>query len=348
MKCINVVSGIDYYDDYNYAIDFGQRLVTGTCVMVNTYNMPDVIQRLSKVLINIPNLKFAVCDDIVKVKYYNKCNKRLVDVLKSIITQSNKESNNNAPAYDASDILVVAPYDGNIQLSRVITNNLRVYDGDKIVNFNAAKSVRVMLKDTITTLSTDILTACLDEDNKLRLAYRLDDDYWTLSKIKKEDVQTYSSNIACQVELLSRVQDSFKELENITIEQLKNPDMQTRGFTDVIGYIVDFVKRVFNYLNDNSEAIRQAVVDLRRLILELKELYEKTQTQQQAMYEKTLPVAEQKKLEQERAETKQKLEETKRAIDLIASLSSMCGADVEQNQDMKEVMKMYDTVKGNL
>ena len=185
----------------------------------------------------------------------------------------------------------------------------------------------------------------------------------TFKKIKSE------STDLPQLSIISRELENLKSksdlsaLKDISIADLTNPEIQSRGFTDGVQYVYELIKKIFTYLNNNSEEIKKIILDLQTVVVELKDMYAQleikqteTETKQQMLYEKSLPKSEQKKLEEERKkkaeeekkleeDRKKKAEEIQKQLDAINAISAFCGADIANDPDMKDILSMYGSLK---
>jgi len=382
MKVINIVSDIDYFDDYNYAIDFNSMLIYDTPLIIpsanDNYSTNDIIKKIKLTLDNIPKLKYSVEDKLIKIKYFKKCNTKLIDCVKNSVLSST-----NNIAYSSSDILVTTARNGILTIHDAIKKNSEVYFSlqppkfKTILEYKDNENIFIQIKnlDKKFAIPFKLFKAF---KNKIYLNYTLDNDYWSFIKLnnKLETKKSVEEELTKKIEINNikiknienklinlQAKTNLQELEKIQISDLMNlNEIETRGFTDGVKYVYNYVKKIFTFLNDNNDEIKQMLVSLQNAILELKKMYEemkaiqdKLTEKQEEIYEKSLSSSERKKLEIERKkkeeeekkreeEAKIKIEETKQAIDLIQSLSAFCGADLENNQDMKNVLNIYNDI----
>ena len=389
MLTIKLICDVDFCDDYNYIIDFNQYYNgIGIPIFIlnekdKEFNISKFKQSYKKILDNIPNLKYkydivnseqnnSEKYELIKIKYYNKCNKRILSSIIQIIEEQ------NIKAYSYDEVYVLDSYLQTIKFSHSKLQNSSIYTRGKSIekfkNLNETKEFKVFFikngvkQESLLTLS---LLKDIDEpENKLYLRYDKDEVYWTLKRTKQVKEVEPSQLTIINKELNNiRSKLDLSELRKINIDNFtSNTNLQTKGFSDNVKYIYELFKKVFNYLNSNNEEIKKMVTDLQTVILELKELYsnleikqneleisESNHKSQMELYEKSLPKSEQKKLEEERRkkaeeekkleeEKKMKLEETKKAIDSLNMIASMCGADLSNDPDMKDILNMYGSI----
>ena len=389
MLTIKLICDVDFCDDYNYIIDFNQYY-NGIGIPIFILNEKDkefdiskFKQSYKKILDNIPNLKYKYDNvnskqnnsekyELIKIKYYNKCNKRILLSIIQIIEEQ------NIKAYSYDEVYVLDSYLQTIKFSHSKLQNSSIYTRGKLIekfkNLNKTKEFKVFFikngvkQESLLTLS---LLKDIDEpENKLYLRYDKDEAYWTLKRTKQIK-ETEPPQLTIINKELNNIRSKLdlSELRKINIDNFtSNTNLQTKGFSDNVKYIYELFKKVFNYLNSNNEEIKKMVIDLQTVILELKELYsnleikqneleisESNHKSQMELYEKSLPKSEQKKLEEERRkkakeekkleeEKKMKLEETKKAIDSLNMIASMCGADLSNDPDMKDILNMYGSI----
>ena len=369
LKIIKLISNVDFYDEYNYLIDFNQYFNEGMPIFILSddkykFNLQQFKTMYRKLLDNIPNLsyQFDIYDnhELLKIKYYNKCNERLLNtVIETIKKQEVK-------VYTMDNVMV--PIVNGI--ANFSFEHLRIYSvylkskGTRM--FSKIKSddeFKILFdKKDVAYISIDMIKN-LDTEKYLR--YDKDEDYWTMKKIKQVKKSEDSQLLMFRNELENmKLKFDLSSLRNINITDFSNSqEIQKRGLSDGAKYIYELFKKIFTFFHDNNEDIKQIVLDLQTVIVELKDMYAKlelkqneTEEKQQELYEKSLPKSEQKKLEEERKrkaeeerkleeERQMKIEETKQAIETIKQLSAFCGSDLMNEPDMKDVLNMYGMIK---
>ena len=383
MTLIKLISEVDYFDDYNYLIDFDDYMTeSGIPIFVfdtekNKYSYDSLKQLLVKILNNIPKLKyqFDIVNEnnkkykLLKIKYFKKCNKRIIDVLIELL------KNQHLTVYTSNDIYVPTAR-SLIKYTPSALVGYGVHSETGIINFTSlteqSKFKIVFERKYEYYIQYRILLHLNEPENILYLRYDKDNEYWNLSKTKQPEKTDSIQLMTIKRELDNiKMKNDLSALKNIQISDLLKPEQQvkTRDTMDNVKYIYDLIKKIFIYLNNNAEEIKRIVLNLQSVVVDLKDMYSKLELKQsevenknseleQELYEKNLPKAEQKKLEEERKrkaeeekkleeERKQKAEETKKAIESLNMIASLCGADLSNDPDMKDILTMYGSLNSD-
>ena len=386
---IKLISEVDYCEDYNYVIDFDNyfeesgipififsKFTDNKDSSINKFSFDIFKQDISKLFDNIPNLryKFDFINGnnenkykLLKIKYYRKCNKRLLDNIIKLLKNQKLEIFLSNEIYIPTlrslikfNPVSLSSYVVHTKIGTTLYSKLNEESEIKIV-FNNNPNYSMFVK-------LGLLLHLNEPENVLYLRYTKDNEYWTVKRFK----QTNRSEVS-QLDIISRELENIKlktdlsSLKNININNLKsNQELCTRDLNDNAKYIYDLIKKIFIFLNDNAEELKEIIIDLKNVILELKNMYSKLESKQsevetkneeltRELYISSLPKSEQKKLEEERKkkleeeikleeERKLKAEETKKAIESINMIASLCGADLSNDPDMKGILNMYNSI----
>ena len=97
MRILHIISNVDYCDDYNYILNFddSNKYEYGTPIFIfDDVNIDKLKNEISRVFNNVPNLQYLIEPDMVKIKYYSNCNKRFIDIIQKILSDSDITSFN--------------------------------------------------------------------------------------------------------------------------------------------------------------------------------------------------------------------------------------------------------------
>ena len=393
---IKLISEVDYCEDYNYVIDFDNyfeesgspififsKFIENKDSSINKFSFDIFKQDISKLFDNIPNLryKFDFINGnngnkykLLKIKYYRKCNKRLLDNIIKLLKKQELEIFLSNEIYVPTlrslikfNPVLLSSYVVHTKTGTTLYNKLTEESEIKIV-FNNNPNYSMFIK-------LGLLLHLNEPENVLYLRYTKDDEYWTTKRFK----QTNRTEVS-QLNIISRELENIKlktdlsSLKNINVNNLKsNQELCTRDLNDNAKYIYELIKKLFIFFNNNYEEIKQLIEDLKMVTIELKNMYSKlesglkeveskqseveTKNEEltRELYISNLPKSEQKKLEEERKkkleeeikleeERKIKAEETKKAIESINMIASLCGADLSNDPDMKGILSMYNSI----
>ena len=344
MRILHIISNVDYCDDYNYILNFddSNKYEYGTPIFIfDDVNIDKLKNEISRVFNNVPNLQYLIEPDMVKIKYYSNCNKRFIDIIQKILSDSDITSFNVENLMVACNNNVIINYNTLINTNHFIrcrdnrVHEYRYLKDNSEIKITFTKITEKNKKIFATFVKLCDLHTSFDVHNKLRLVYHLDDEYWNFTKIKN-NVHEQINNFTTLNNKLETIDKTYKEqlytlnkkIENIQLQsnlnELENIDIatmkenlkidNTRNISDNVKYIYSFICKIFNYLNNNEEELKTIVLNLQEIIQEIKIMYEKMEIKQDELYTKTLTPEEQKQLEEEK-EQKQLEEEKKKQLE---------------------------------
>jgi len=396
MKIVHIISDVDYCGDYNYIINFQDSDEYEFGLPIFIFGDVDIDKLKSDVvkdINNIPNLKYSVEENCIKIKYYSRCNKRFVNLIQKLL------SDDNIVSFNIND-LMIATSTLNIRYNVLIQTNYFIQCKDKRVHeyryLTDDTEIKIVFTNNIANniannnkkvfssfIKLKDLHTSYESYNRMRLVYHSDDDYWNLVKNKSDAkeikdkydtlnkrIDLHEKKLAEQINIMNKklstleTRTNLRGLENINIATLKENSKidNTRGMSDEVRYIYSFICKIFNYLNDNQEELKTIILDLQEIIKEIRSMYEKLETKQNELYNKTLTPEEQKQIEEEKEqkqleeEKKKQEEEEERKMEkskldaimnMLNGITSAFNVTPENDPDMKDIMNMYSFIQDN-
>lgn len=335
--------------DYDYIIEFGEHKYGcyGEPIFAKDPNVDNIINEFKQYLDKITSLKYTYNNSTFYIRYFKRCNKMFIDKIVKLLDNNCAYYNNITIPCQQYAKLYLRSFKMLRPIITVTSNNRRIL----ITNINSGN---ILLNSPIGSINVDYNEFIEMVENKIECAI-LD------TSVKREQSQEIK-NIVNKLDSLAteiiNIKASCKSQNNFDFKQLsemdaaeiiKSDDIKLKGISDGLQAIIDFIKRVYNILNENSNEIKTIVDNLVIAVDELKEMYTKLVSQQDELIEKGLNPSEKKKLAEERKkrdeENKKKLAETEACINEIKSLSAFAGCDVNEDPDIKSLISAFNLLK---
>lgn len=360
MQTFRVISDVLGYD---YIVEFGEHTVGcyGEPIYTKGVEVSEVITKFKEILDNIPDLTYVENENSFKIKYVPRCNKRIIDtIVKCCGVKCGYYENIEIPCREYQKIKL-----SSYKISRPV---IIVQSNNKpLLITKVSKLTPISIITPVGQLSISSEEFYELVNDKIECVKIDDSNYWSMSEkcntknVEKLDfTKNDSDNIKMllskvdnvNIELLklkSKGSDEFKQLEEMDLSLILSDEFKLKGFSETVNTIINFIKRVYSYITENSDELKNVVTKLQEAVDELKVMYAKLEESQNEIIEKGMKPADRKKLAEERKkkeeETKKKLAETEATINEIKNLSLATGFNLADDPDMKNVLGMFNLLK---